>query len=378
MNENVAIVSEGVLTEKKTSGGKKKEKKLKEKSPIKEVDENHDENISPRTRTQRKKSPKAVAEKKTKGKKKPAAVSIAQVPEGEEEDADLASPVPTSSTVTAKAETPSTPQKQRTQPQDPTLSASKSLARLNLFPGTEETTPSSKYHPFKSAATPTSLFTINPAVRKAYKLIQKATGALGGNGTTGAIYGELTMHSMQKVINFMIENCELTSASRFIDVGSGLGKPNVHAAQDPCCRVSVGIELEDIRWQLSMQNMKYLVEEMAEDAHLSVHADSDDRVDVKLVTGVNFLKGDIFDVATLVSSPSSPSFLTSPPPPPSRTPSPTSTCTTSGSLLRCSRRLPSISTRAPMRDTSSPTAPLAESLGSMATPSGRLERSTPA
>lgn len=46
--------------------------------------------------------------------------------------------------------------------------------------------------------------------------IRVSTGALGGNGATGAIYGELTMHSMQKIINYMVENCELTSKSRFV------------------------------------------------------------------------------------------------------------------------------------------------------------------
>lgn len=35
----------------------------------------------------------------------------------------------------------------------------------------------------------------------------------------------------------------------------GLGKPNFHAAQDPQVRLSIGIELEDIRFQLSMQNL---------------------------------------------------------------------------------------------------------------------------
>ena len=50
----------------------------------------------------------------------------------------------------------------------------------------------------------------------------KGTGTLGGNGYDGAIYGELTAGSMQKVINFMIERCELTNSSRFIDVGSGI------------------------------------------------------------------------------------------------------------------------------------------------------------
>lgn len=37
---------------------------------------------------------------------------------------------------------------------------------------------------------------------------------------------------------------------RFIDIGAGLGKPNLHVAQDPCCRLSLGIELETIRWQV--------------------------------------------------------------------------------------------------------------------------------
>lgn len=107
---------------------------------------------------------------------------------------------------------------------------------------------------------------LNPKVKKVYKIIQKSTGALGGNGYDGAIYGELTMQSMQKVriifcflityslekvINYMVENCGLSLDSRFIDVGSGLGKPNFHAAQDPGCRISLGIELEEIRWQVS-------------------------------------------------------------------------------------------------------------------------------
>ena len=64
-------------------------------------------------------------------------------------------------------------------------------------------------------------------------MIRKTTGTLGGNGSTGAIYGELTMHSMHKIVNILMEKCELTADSRFIDVGSGLGKPNFHVAQYP-------------------------------------------------------------------------------------------------------------------------------------------------
>lgn len=42
--------------------------------------------------------------------------------------------------------------------------------------------------------------------------------------------------------------------SSFIDVGSGLGKPNFHVAQDPGVEISYGLELEEVRWELSVSN----------------------------------------------------------------------------------------------------------------------------
>jgi hypothetical protein len=50
----------------------------------------------------------------------------------------------------------------------------------------------------------------------------------------------------------MVDKCEMGEDSMFIDVGSGLGKPNFHACQDPGVRVSIGIELEEIRWQVRL------------------------------------------------------------------------------------------------------------------------------
>ena len=87
-------------------------------------------------------------------------------------------------------------------------------------------------------------------------MVRKSTGTLGGNGSNGAIYGELTMHSMQKVVDLMVAQCALNNQSRFIDVGSGLGKPNFHVAQDPAVRLSLGVELEHIRWQASKNEKK--------------------------------------------------------------------------------------------------------------------------
>ena len=46
--------------------------------------------------------------------------------------------------------------------------------------------------------------------------MRESTGALGGNGSTGAIYGELTMRSMQRIINYMVEFCDLTHKSRLV------------------------------------------------------------------------------------------------------------------------------------------------------------------
>lgn len=85
----------------------------------------------------------------------------------------------------------------------------------------------------------------------------------------------------------------MDAQSRFIDVGSGLGKPNFHVAQSPGVRLSVGIELEHIRWQLAMYNLSQTLPEVRD--RDDVAADSQ-----KLEGGVHFLCGDIFDTATMV------------------------------------------------------------------------------
>jgi len=124
--------------------------------------------------------------------------------------------------------------------------------------------PMSSVSPFKKAAFGREIgsgIQMNARVRKAYRLVTKRN-QLGGNGTTGAIYGELTMGSMQKVVNLMVDKCGMTHESRVIDVGAGLGKPNLHFAQDPGCRLSLGVELEDIRWRLSMFILDGILPEM--------------------------------------------------------------------------------------------------------------------
>jgi hypothetical protein len=89
-------------------------------------------------------------------------------------------------------------------------------------------------------------------VTKVYQLIHAGSGALGGDSSLGPIYGEQTIGSFQHVLNYLKSECDLTIDSRFIDVGSGLGKPNFHVAQDPIVKLSIGIELHYERFQVTL------------------------------------------------------------------------------------------------------------------------------
>ena len=96
---------------------------------------------------------------------------------------------------------------------------------------------------------------ILPETKVAYKIVNKFTGQIGGNAHGGAIYGELTIKSMQKMTTMMEEFMNLSEASAVIDVGAGLGKPNIHFACDPCVNFSYGVEMEEVRWRLSLSNL---------------------------------------------------------------------------------------------------------------------------
>ena len=100
-----------------------------------------------------------------------------------------------------------------------------------------------------------------PNVSQVYRIVNKLTGSLGGNGYSGPIYGELTMGSMQKMIDLMMEHTHLNKQSRFIDVGSGIGKPNLHVAQYPGVAFSCGVEMEHTRWSLGMTCLKAVLDE---------------------------------------------------------------------------------------------------------------------
>ena len=63
--------------------------------------------------------------------------------------------------------------------------------------------------------------------------------SIGGNGSGGAIYGEMTIGSFQKIVDYMKKNLEFSEDSKFLDIGSGRGKPTLHVSQDPGVSLSM-------------------------------------------------------------------------------------------------------------------------------------------
>jgi hypothetical protein len=129
-----------------------------------------------------------------------------------------------------------------------------------------------------------------PNVELVYALVQKHTGGIGGNAESGPIYGELTKDSMHQMVNLMIEQSNLNQESRFLDVGSGIGKPNLHVAQYPGVAFSCGVELQENRWVLSMACLKAVLEEAATQSKIDTKAN--------ILGNTIFLNNDIMDAGT--------------------------------------------------------------------------------
>ena len=102
----------------------------------------------------------------------------------------------------------------------------------------------------------------------------------------GPIYGELTYGSMAKVIRVLEEDCNFNAKSKIADIGSGLGKPIFHIANVCQPMLAVGIEVEELRWKLSMHNLKCVYEQsLSEDSPLRCN-------------GIWFLHSDIAEAET--------------------------------------------------------------------------------
>lgn len=137
-------------------------------------------------------------------------------------------------------------------------------------------------------------------VENVYNIVKKHTGSLGGNAIGGAIYGELTMGSMQKMINLMKQHTNFNSNSIFIDVGSGIGKPNLHVAQDPGVEASIGIEMDADRYLLGMTCLKAVLDAAALEKESELEEKQPQTVPAEVIqTKCHFIHGNIMDAATM-------------------------------------------------------------------------------
>jgi len=99
-------------------------------------------------------------------------------------------------------------------------------------------------------------------IKHLYRVIQKSSGAVGGYGHNGPVYGEITMGTFDKIVHVMKKHTAFDASSSFVDIGSGLGKPNLHVALHPGVKLSCGIEVEELRWQLSMHNLRFVMDQV--------------------------------------------------------------------------------------------------------------------
>lgn len=121
----------------------------------------------------------------------------------------------------------------------------------------------------------------NSPISAMYRTIESATMRTGGGGNNGPIYGEMAQRSMERVVSVLVEHYGMNKCSRFLDVGSGIGKPVFHVGAQTQPVLSMGIEIEEIRYMLSL------------------HCLTKFAVDVALPVG--FVCGDICNARTLVS-----------------------------------------------------------------------------
>ena len=95
-------------------------------------------------------------------------------------------------------------------------------------------------------------------VKKLYTLLNK-TDKLASTGNGGAMMGELTSKSFQKILNYLKLSGNLNHNSCFIDIGSGFGKPNLHCMIDTNVKYSIGIELCEYPYKMSNVNLYHCV-----------------------------------------------------------------------------------------------------------------------
>lgn len=181
-------------------------------------------------------------------------------------------------------------------PSHPTTTAGSQLLAATITPAKDDAAPLTPAKRRLIFGREVDEIVSKESTKRVYKLVKKLTGAIGGNGSCGPIYGELTMGSMQKMVNLMQKHTQLDTTSRFIDVGSGIGKPNLHVAQDPGVAFSCGIEMELDRWRLGLKCLQFVLHEALKENSSSGESSISD--DQKIRHKCMFIHGNIMEAYT--------------------------------------------------------------------------------
>jgi len=84
-------------------------------------------------------------------------------------------------------------------------------------------------------------------VKTLYSIFQRSENRVGGGEGVIGIYGSLNAASMEKILTAMHDRCGLCEQSHLIDIGSGLGRPLLHAAYIHHVGTVSGIEIDSIK-----------------------------------------------------------------------------------------------------------------------------------
>jgi hypothetical protein len=85
------------------------------------------------------------------------------------------------------------------------------------------------------------------SLKELYSIMQGCESRLGGGEGVEGIYGSITQAGMNKIFDCMKHGTSFGANSCLIDIGSGLGRPQLHAAIDPGLKKSLGIELDQVK-----------------------------------------------------------------------------------------------------------------------------------
>ena len=105
------------------------------------------------------------------------------------------------------------------------------------------------------------LYTPSSNLEQLYQIIGKKSTSLGATRVVckteaTTIFGEITPASMQSVVSSLIQNTQMSKASRILDMGSGLGLPTMHCYIHPGVAPSYDIEVSKERHAFAIENLE--------------------------------------------------------------------------------------------------------------------------